>query len=309
LLAIFKQVLNQSSCSLKESFFHQGGDSLLALSVISRMNQTFGVQLTIGVLYKNPTIIALAGLLDNLTDKNPQSPMGGDVGQELVCLKSGQGLPPLVTVYFDAANKYISSLVEPNRPVYTIIPQGSDGEIIKYKSVEDMASHYLDLLEKTLPGQKIVLAGFSFGGLVALEMAIQMKSNNINLDHVVIVDTLAPYLWPKVFARKRIVLQRSYLIGIVAKACCRTIGHPIPANYRNSVILRSWRKAARNYKPTANIDVVLIKSSQSVSNEPLLGWAEYPQIQTRLRLIEGNHHGIIREYKKIVTIAEWILNA
>jgi surfactin synthase thioesterase subunit len=104
------------------------------------------------------------------------------------------------------------------------------------------------------------------------------------------------------------VFKRVYLAGIAVKAVCRLAGKPIPLKYRNSVILRSWRKAAKSYKPDGKAEIILIKSSHSVSDEPLLGWQEYSEIKTRLRLIEGSHHSIIRDYKKVVTIVEWILN-
>jgi amino acid adenylation domain-containing protein len=305
---LFEQVLKLPSCRLSESFFHQGGDSLLALSVVSKTSQLFGIQLTIGAFYQNPSIISLARFVEEQLAKLQNEDLSTKNQHELVCLKQGKGLPPLVTIYFDAANKYMPSLVEEDRPVYTIIPQGSDGEPIKLKTVESLAAHYLDLLNQELPNQCIVLAGFSFGGLVALEMAIQMQSKACILHRAIIVDTLAPHLWKKVFAPKVFVFKRVYLAGIAVKAVCRLAGKPIPLKYRNSVILRSWRKAAKSYKPDGKAEIILIKSSHSVSDEPLLGWQEYSEIKTRLRLIEGSHHSIIRDYKKVVTIVEWILN-
>lgn len=305
---LFGQVLKLPICSLTESFFNQGGDSLLALSIISKTNQLFGIQLTIGSLYQHPSILSFAALVDEQRMKLQTKQIQNETKHELVCLKTGSGLPPLVTIYFDAANKYIPSLVEEERPVYTIIPQGSDGEPIKLKTVESLANHYLDLINQKLPNQCIVLAGFSFGGLIALEMGIQMQSKANNIKRVIVVDTLAPHAWRKVFAQKKIVFNRVYLAGIAVKAVCRLAGKPIPLKYRNSVILRSWRKAAKRYKPDGKAEIILIKSSHSVSDEPLLGWQAYSEIKTRLRLIEGSHHSIIRDYKKVVTIVEWILN-
>lgn len=304
----FMQVLNQSSYNLHESFFHQGGDSLLALSIVAKINQNLGIQLTIGALYQNPTIISLSGFIDEQVAKLQTDTKPNEVRHELVCLKKGKGLPPLVTVYFDAANTYMPALVEEDRAVYTLIPQGSDGERIRFTTIESIAAHYVQLISDALPNQDIVLAGFSFGGLVAIEMAFQMRTNKLSNNRVIVVDTLAPYLWKKVFARKVFIFSRVYIGGIVIKGVCRLLGKPIALKYRNSVILRSWRKAANLYKPNGKAEIVLIKSSNSVSDEPYLGWEEYPQIVTRLRLIEGSHHSIIRDKKKVASIAEWILN-
>lgn len=43
-----------------ENFFHAGGHSLLAMSLIAKVNRSFAVSLTLGMLFEAPTVANLA---------------------------------------------------------------------------------------------------------------------------------------------------------------------------------------------------------------------------------------------------------
>jgi amino acid adenylation domain-containing protein len=62
---IWKNILNVPEISVNDNFFELGGHSLLATRVISRVNQTFGINLSIAALFQTPTIRTLADRVAN----------------------------------------------------------------------------------------------------------------------------------------------------------------------------------------------------------------------------------------------------
>lgn len=65
LCKVFADVLGVSQVGIDDSFFDLGGQSLLAMRVISRIRSTIGEDLTIGVLFDLPTVAGLDSYLDD----------------------------------------------------------------------------------------------------------------------------------------------------------------------------------------------------------------------------------------------------
>lgn len=63
---IWQQVLNISLLSVEDNFFELGGNSLLAGQVISRLRDTFAIELSLQSLFASPSVATLAHKLDIL---------------------------------------------------------------------------------------------------------------------------------------------------------------------------------------------------------------------------------------------------
>ncbi len=190
LIGIWSRNLQTSPIFPASNFFDLGGDSLLAVGLLLEIEQQFGQKFPITTIYDAPTIAEQADLIESGATAS-FSP--------LVRLKPGEGDAPLFIVHgiggtvieLDALGKQIRTV----NPVYAIQARGLDGSAPPLDSVAEMAAFYLDAIKEVQPHGPYYLAGYSFGGLVALEMARSLGEKNVAL--LLMIDSYAlPQTWP-----------------------------------------------------------------------------------------------------------------
>ena len=78
--AIWAEILNLEKIGSADNFFHLGGHSLTAMQVVSRIRDTFKIELPLRMLFDLPTVADLAGRIDAY--RVAQSAASGSVGGE-----------------------------------------------------------------------------------------------------------------------------------------------------------------------------------------------------------------------------------
>ncbi|ALG07358.1 non-ribosomal peptide synthetase [Kibdelosporangium phytohabitans] len=68
---IWADVLGAARVGAQDNFFELGGDSILSITVVSRLRAEFGVQLSPRVIFQNPTVAALAAAIPLEGDDEP----------------------------------------------------------------------------------------------------------------------------------------------------------------------------------------------------------------------------------------------
>jgi amino acid adenylation domain-containing protein/FkbM family methyltransferase len=63
-VGIWEEVLKVEGIGVEENFFELGGHSLLATQVMSRVNRAFGVEVGLRVIFEEPTVRGLAGVVE-----------------------------------------------------------------------------------------------------------------------------------------------------------------------------------------------------------------------------------------------------
>jgi thioesterase domain-containing protein len=81
-----------------------------------------------------------------------------------------------------------------DRPIYGLQSQGLDGKQQPFCSIEDMAKHYIQEIQTVQPHGPYFLAGYSFGGLVAFEIAQQLGAKGEEMGLLALLDSSAPNL-------------------------------------------------------------------------------------------------------------------
>jgi amino acid adenylation domain-containing protein len=193
LARLWAKVLKLEQVGIKDSFFELGGDSLLAIGLLEQVNQQFE-QMPLSDLFTAPTIEQFALLIENHRD--PHSPDSSLAWSPLVPLQPAGDKPPFFCVHpvFGVVLPYyeLACHLGTDQPFYALQPYGLDGLHSPLTSIEEMADRYVTALRTVQPQGPYQLGGWSFGGLVAYEMAQQLHRAGEQVSLLAILDTLAP---------------------------------------------------------------------------------------------------------------------
>lgn len=195
LAELWQQILNLRQVGIHSNFFELGGDSFLAARLIQQIQQHFQHNLPLSTLFLAPTIAELAELLETQTD-DLSSQAESLPWTPLVPLQSTGSEPPFFCVHpiFGVVFPYLelARQLGTERPFYGVQPFELSTEPPSHTNVEIMASRYITAIQKVQPQGPYFLGGWSFGGLVAFEMAKQLQQSGHQVAFLALFDTLAP---------------------------------------------------------------------------------------------------------------------
>ena len=184
LVALWEKIIGTEPLGVTDSFFDLGGDSLLAVSLFAEMEKASGVKLPLATLFQAPTIEKLAAILSQEGWQPPWSP--------LVAVQPHGSRPPLFCVHggFGGVLFYgqLASSLGTDQPLYALQAEGLDGGPIKHSTIPAMAACYLDQIRQVQANGPYFLGGYSFGGVVAFEMAQQLAAAGEEVALLVLFD-------------------------------------------------------------------------------------------------------------------------
>lgn len=188
LMAIWKEVLHRKRLSPDENFFDAGGDSLVAVRLIVKVEKEFGKRLPLASLFQSGTVSSMARLLDNPDQKTEN-------WRSLVAIKTGGSRKPLFLVHAAGLNLLLYNTVvnklHPDQPVYGLQARGLDGSEEPLYTLPEIATHYIKEIESVDPDGPYALAGFCMGGTIAWEMACQLTSKGKEVVFTGLFETIA----------------------------------------------------------------------------------------------------------------------
>ncbi|MFS0517038.1 amino acid adenylation domain-containing protein [Nostoc sp. UIC 10607] len=189
LTQIWLRILKVDKVGVKDNFFDLGGHSLLTPYLMAQIKKQLGKDIAIASLYQNPTIEQLATIVQKDSDSKSGSP--------LVILQPHGSKPPLFCLPGAAGYPFylydLARCLCSDQPFYSFqaIAPAEGGELIT--QVEDVAARYIQELFVVQPQGPYFLAGHSFGGKLAFEMAQQLLRKGHKVALVAILDTTAPF--------------------------------------------------------------------------------------------------------------------
>ncbi|MBD1892511.1 non-ribosomal peptide synthetase [Coleofasciculus sp. FACHB-SPT9] len=316
LAKIWAEVLNIKRVSIHDNFFDLGGNSLLSITLMEQIKKQFERELPLSTLFLNPTIEGLASTLSPETDSPFWSP--------LVAIQPKGSNPPFFCVHpiFGVVFPYYEFAYHlgTEQPFYGLQPLGIDGEQSPLTRIEDMAAYYIDALRAVQPNGPYFLGGWSFGGLVAFEMAQQLQKSGQKVALLAVLDTSAPvsnnkpsfwdgllfllttgarYIWPY-------FMDYFYLIAATDKPQSKLISKEskkrILKELRSKSILRVFQansQAALSYVPQVYPSkITLLKNSEqniAANQDPSMGWGELAGGGVEIYNIPGNHLTMLKK--------------
>jgi|GEM_PF-35595 len=182
----WERLLDFAPIARDDNFFELGGNSLLAARLLASVYQSTGRKIPLATLLIAPTIARLAAAID--AGEPPRS------SPTLVPMRAGTGLPLFFIHGVSGTVMECWTLVgamQSPRPVQGLQAQGLDGEQPAQARVHDIAASYIRQMRSVQPAGPYAVAGYSFGGLIALEIAQQLSGAGERLDFLCLIDTYA----------------------------------------------------------------------------------------------------------------------
>jgi amino acid adenylation domain-containing protein len=322
LLRIWQQLLGIETISIDDDFFELGGHSLIAVQVMTRIEVETGRRLPLSTLFDCATIRELAQLLDNDT---PAS-----TSKSLVPIRPQGSLSPIYVIHGIGLNllnfQSLVAYMNPEQPIYGLQARGLDGTEEPLDSMEAIAAVYLSEVMAQNPTGPYALAGYSFGGYVAYEMARQLHAMGREVKLLGMFDTNAQELVTHRSAARRLLrkiarqfpkmiwigesllkrpmqtihYQRDYVLRQVNNLLC-TVGlaQPTPeteADHLNQII-EKHEIAYKNYVlQPYNGTLDLFRASERlyfVDDFQYLGWKDYALGGVRVHNVPGDHQTLM----------------
>lgn len=183
---VWMEVLRLTELGVHDRFFDLGGNSVTAIRVINRAQKALGIKVSVRDLFEKQTIAALADLAQHKIAAAPQ--------KSLVRFSESTAKRPFFCVHgvtgdakaYAKLCRYVDSKVA----VYGIqdpalLPGGRSMD-----SMPELAAHYIGLIKEVQPEGPYQLLGWSFGGLVAHEMACQLQAAGEDVSFLCMLDAL-----------------------------------------------------------------------------------------------------------------------
>jgi len=193
LATIWKNILGLPQVGVLHNFFDLGGNSLLAVRLMTHIQQEFGKNLPLAALFQRGNVEQMAALL-----RQGGNAAAGDAHAALAPIQTAGTKRPFFCV--PGAGGYVIYLYQlarclgADQPFYGLQAAGLEGEEAPHRTVEEMAAYYIDALRTVQPEGPYYLGGHSLGGWVAFEMAQQLQRQGQSVALVAILDTPAPEL-------------------------------------------------------------------------------------------------------------------
>ena len=182
---VWLELLARERIGRHDDFFAIGGHSLLAAQMLERLRREYGLRPMLKDLFEAPTIAALAARLSRPSQTVPAHAIVMRPGQQKLFLVHpiGGGI---------AAYRPLVQALPDHVGAVAFQAAGLDDDAAPCDSLPAMASRYVSELLQIQPVGPYQLAGWSMGGLVAFEMALQLQHRGHEVSLLALLDAPAP---------------------------------------------------------------------------------------------------------------------
>ncbi len=344
LAQLWEQVLGVQGISVDADFFDVGGHSLLAARLLAQVGKVFRKNLSLASLLQSPTIEAMAARL-----RMPRSrrPAGGasasladgasrlegdwdDPAEQVFAMRRVGSRPPLVIVDAGPFHRPLIRRLGSDQPVFGVaLPELS--ALPEGFTVQDVAGNLVDALCASQVEAPYHLAGWSHAGLIAYEMARQLRSRGKEIAQLILFDANSPAYLRRFQGWKNCPIRLYFLLEKWLYYLRKTRGAPLgrawrhfrertqrfqlrargrqprpenrsPEDEAEQPLTLSWRMqylAAANYEPEpCDWPIVLFRSAALQTGwfrDPQLGWGKLAGGGLRVYEMAGEHDAMFLE--------------
>jgi amino acid adenylation domain-containing protein len=316
LVNMWEKVLGINQLGINDNFFDLGGHSLIALQLFIEIERIWGKRLLLATLFESPTILELANAIRQEEYRSDWSP--------LLLMKAGIDRSPLFCIHPIGGNLFnyqiLSRKLETDRPIYGLQSLGLDGQQQPLDRIEDMASYFIEAIQTVQPQGPYFLLGYSFGGIIAFEMARQLANRGEKVAFLGLLDIRCPSIaeldtpfreWIDIqidqLGKLTFKEKLKYILDRIVNRQSKAYRDEIVATLSNLEIftpelvkiLDCNVRARENYSPQVYAGTATIFWSEYqdwyIDQHPELGWGKLVAEGLILQRIPGNHTTLMQE--------------
>jgi thioesterase domain-containing protein len=306
LTSIWERVLRRSPIEIDDNFFDLGGDPSSASRIFQEIVREHGRELLPPTIYQAPTIAKLAAVLEEGVPLR-FSPV--------VRLRAGTYGPPVFL--FPGVGENVMSFFEPvkhirtQHPIYGMQAKGVDGVERPFERIEDLCEYYLAAIKDLQPRGPYLLVGYSFGGVVALEIARHLTEGGDDVGLLAMIDSYPPLeiLKRRQFLKVKVIRQKHHIATMIQELLGSSRHHrreqkddPPVEMPRTQAMQRlqeesDYRTLGTFQRRFYNGTIRFIKAGDDwvYPLDPKATWARWAK-EVRIETAPGDHVGVIRTH-------------
>jgi len=190
---IWSEVLGVQQVGVYDNFFALGGHSLRAMQFINRVRSSFAVELPLRSLFGTPTVADLATAIDAVSRMEKPS---AEPASSLIPLQPDGTRPPFFGVPGHNGDVFcylaLAQKLGPEHPFYGLQPPGTDGKRPPLTDVKELAAYFVNDIRRFRPEGPYLVGGYCLGGIIAFEIAQQLRSAGQEVALLALFGTQSP---------------------------------------------------------------------------------------------------------------------
>ncbi len=285
---IWRDLLHRDCVGIHDDFLDSGGHSMLAVELLSRINECFAITLPLRAVFEDPTVAGMARRVDatresgRISGGSGRDANGASEESLLVPLRMSGSQPPIFLVAPAGGTVFayyaLAHHLGADQPVFALQDPAFEGHAAPCETIEEMAEHYIAAMRSVQPEGPYRVGGWSFGGTVAYEIARQLGEE---VGHVFLIETITGQRAPGA-SRKSIIerfrLMRENLgarllftlsgLATTADGAWFSLAASVPGRWigrlKRRVLSRQERKFTRTYENALNTSAADVEGGGSL---------------------------------------------
>jgi len=318
IIGIWERVLGVTGLTVEDNFFFLGGHSLLALAAVNKMNSATGKHFSSDAIFTHPTIESLikGNELDGINEEHAivAKLNNNQTGVPIYCLCGMQ-------IYNEFA-----LAIEPHNPVYAVFGKqeiallNHDNDE-NYFDTDKFVCTYVDAIQRKHKKGPLILAGFSFGGVLSLEISKRLRSLGFDINSVVLIDSYTPKGFRRSARKTAIDIYRSCrakgIVNAANSGFARLKSKITGQNDLHTVVTQKEREevfdlAAKAFAPRITSydgDIILFKAKKNnfgfgMAGLHDYGWGDVINGKIEMRSYDLDHTGIMEGHGVIELVRD-----